>query len=228
MSEWLQLGLQDAASPLIEEIVLFHDLAIQLLIFILIGVACRIFDIIINKNSDQTMLEGQIVERVWTVLPALVLVLLGIPSLTLLYIMDESSFNRIRVKSIGHQWYWSYELSDFWGARGALRFDSFITKENSPVRLLDVDSRLVLPVGCQTRVLVTSGDVLHSWAVPRIGVKLDACPGRINQTNLLRHRVGLFFGQCSEICGANHSFMPIVLEVISSKDFKLWVLSQRE
>lgn len=223
MLDW-HLGIQDAASPLIEEMIAFHDLAMQLLIFILTGVGCAILDLIINGYTDRYLLEGQTVECAWTLIPAIILVQLCIPSLLLLYILDESSTRSLSIKTVGHQWYWSYEYSDFWGYNAQPEFDSFVEKSNvSSNRLLDVDSRLVLPMIAQVRVLITSADVLHSWTIPRIGVKADACPGRLNQVNVFSHRPGVFFGQCSEICGANHSFMPIAVEFVRRKDFKRWI-----
>lgn len=169
------------------------------------------------------MLEEHTIETVWTILPAVTLIFIALPSIRILYIIDESINSVITIKTIGHQWYWSYEYSDFLNAE----FDSYIipTKElpEDGFRLLDVDNRVVLPIGAQIRILVTSADVIHSWTIPRIGVKVDGTPGRLNQANFLLNRPGLIFGQCSEICGANHRFIPIVLERVEINQFADWL-----
>lgn len=169
------------------------------------------------------MLEEHTIETVWTILPAVTLIFIALPSIRILYIIDESINSVITIKTIGHQWYWSYEYSDFLNAE----FDSYIipTKElpEDGFRLLDVDNRVVLPIGAQIRILVTSADVIHSWTIPRIGVKVDGTPGRLNQANFILNRPGLIFGQCSEICGANHRFMPIVLERVEINQFADWL-----
>ena len=138
----------------------------------------------------------------------MVLVAIAIPSLRLLYIIDDIGTPSMTVKSVGHQWYWSYEYSDFFSSE----IDSYMVP--SPLRLLDCDNRLLLAAQTPIRVLVTSADVLHSWTVPVLGIKADAVPGRLNQLSLFRDRAGVFFGQCSEICGRNHRFIPIAVEVL--------------
>jgi len=167
------------------------------------------------------MLESQPLELFWTISPRLVLIFIGLPSIRLLYLLDETYKPSITLKTLGHQWYWSYEYSDFLN----IEFDSFIINEESinNARLLDVDNRTTIPINTQIRTLVTAADVLHSWTVPALGVKADAVPGRLNQVNFLVYRPGLFFGQCSEICGANHSFMPICIESINPKSFINWI-----
>jgi cytochrome c oxidase subunit 2 len=152
-----------------------------------------------------------------------VLLFIAFPSLRILYLLDEINNPSISIKTIGHQWYWSYEYSDF----NRIEFDSYIIPRNEikidGFRLLDVDNRVVLPINNQIRVLVTATDVLHSWTVPSLGVKIDANPGRLNQTNFYINRPGLYFGQCSEICGANHRFMPIVIERTPTNYFINWI-----
>lgn len=224
MISWTQLGLQDGRSPVIEEFIFFHDFANIILIFILSSVGIILMRSFFCRFFDTGLLEGQIIESIWTLVPAIILIQIAIPSLILLYILDENVFNRISVKTVGHQWYWSYEYSDYWGVNGVVEYDSYIKKDDNILRILDVDNRLVLPFNSNIRVLVTSSDVLHSWAVPSLGVKADACPGRLNQVKFLRYRPGIFFGQCSEICGANHSFIPIRVEFINSKDFSNWII----
>lgn len=154
-------------------------------------------------------MESQSVEFAWTALPCLVLVAIALPSLRLLYLIDDAGVPCMTIKSVGHQWYWSYEYSDIFDRE----IDAYMTP--SPYRLQDCDHRLLLPVHTPVRVLVTAADVLHSWTVPVLGIKADAVPGRINQLSLFSDRVGVYYGQCSEICGRNHRFMPIVTEVIT-------------
>ncbi len=222
MTSWAQVGLQDATSPIIEEFIFFHDFAMVVLVFILRTVGVVLGGVYFAPIINRGLLEGQTIECIWTLVPAVVLVHLAVPSLILLYIVDERALRGIRVKAVGHQWYWRYEYSDFWGANRIVEFDSYMSKD-SPRRLLDTDTRAVLPYGAHARISVGSADVLHSWTVPALGVKADACPGRLNQIKVLRHRPGIFFGQCREICGANHRFIPIGLEFVSSNDFVNWV-----
>lgn len=157
------------------------------------------------------LLNVNLLEIIWTMLPVVILIILAIPSLHLLYLIDEEINAKETVKAMGHQWYWSYE-------RALLQFDSYITKSDDLLKgefaLLEVDNRLFLPFNSCTRLFVSSTDVIHSWSMPSIGLKVDAVPGRLNQLNLFRDKPGVFFGQCSEICGANHSFIPIVVEII--------------
>lgn len=223
MMRWSQVQFQDARSPLIEEFLFFHDFVIINLVFILSGIGWLIVQTWLGRRLDTTLLEGQVLEGLWTTIPALVLVQIAVPSLLLLYSLDESADGVLRVKAIGHQWYWSYEYSGHRLNPEGVEFDSYMAPAaDSRVRLLDVDNRAVLPWGASVRVLVGSADVLHSWTVPRLGIKADACPGRLNQLKLLGHRPGLFFGQCSEICGANHSFIPIVVELVRVGDYLAW------
>lgn len=225
MATWSNLGLQDRASPLIEQLNFFHDHTLLILTIITVLVGYIIIILFFNNYTNRYLLHGQIIEIIWTILPAIILIFIAIPSLRLLYLIDEINNPIITLKTIGHQWYWSYEYSDFTN----LEFDSYIipTKEINlnRFRLLDVDNRIVLPINRQIRILVTAADVLHSWTIPALGVKIDATPGRLNQTNFLINRSRLFFGQCSEICGANHSFIPIVIERIPSSYFINWISS---
>jgi len=223
MSFWGQLGFQDAASPLIEELIFFHDHAMTILIIIISLVGYAAISLILNKYTCRSLVEGQQIETIWTIVPAFILIFLALPSLRLLYLLDEVGDCNLTLKSIGHQWYWSYEYSDFLN----IEFDSYIIPtsdlERGDFRLLEVDHRVVLPVGTDIRVLVTSADVIHSWTVPSLGVKADAIPGRLNQLSFCIKYPGIFYGQCSEICGANHSFMPIVVEAVPLDNFISWV-----
>lgn len=184
----------------------------------------------LGKHINQGLVEIQIVEWVWTLIPAVLLLQIALPSLLLLYMLDETVDRALTVKTIGHQWYWSYEYSDFWTVKRGqgLEFDSYIIPrvelERGIFRLLEVDNRTVLPAHTQVRVLVSSADVLHSWTVPSLGVKADAVPGRLNQLKFIIQRPGLYFGQCSEICGANHRFIPIVVERVNLNTFFNWVV----
>lgn len=222
MATWSNLNLQNGASPLIEQIIFFHDHTLIILIIITILVIYLILNLFFNKFINRFLLEGQIIELIWTILPAITLIFIALPSLRLLYLLDELNNPLITLKSIGHQWYWRYEYTDF----NNIEFDSYIINENNNLnifRLLDVDNRIILPINNQIRVLVTATDVIHSWTIPALGVKVDANPGRLNQTNFFLNRPGIFFGQCSEICGANHRFIPIVIERISIKNFIHWI-----
>lgn len=220
---WGQLSFQDACSPLIYELIEFHDYAITVIILIISFVRYGMLALSINSFSARDIFEAQEVETIWTILPAIILIFLALPSLRLLYLLDELEQPALTIKTIGHQWYWRYEYSDFLH----LEFDSYITPSEDlnlgDYRLLEVDNRAVIPLGLEIRTLVTAADVIHSWTVPSLGVKVDAIPGRLNQLSLLPIRTGVFYGQCSEICGANHSFIPIVLETVDKTAFINWV-----
>nr|YP_008963543.1 cytochrome c oxidase subunit II [Lycaena phlaeas]AFV13303.1 cytochrome c oxidase subunit II [Lycaena phlaeas] len=223
MATWSNINFQNSVSPLMEQIIFFHDHTLVILIMITILVSYMMLSLFFNKYINRFLLEGQMIELIWTILPAITLIFIALPSLRLLYLLDELNNPLITLKSIGHQWYWSYEYSDF----NNIEFDSYmINYEKSNInnfRLLDVDNRIILPMNNQIRIMVTATDVIHSWTIPSLGVKIDANPGRLNQTNLFINRPGIFFGQCSEICGANHSFMPIMIESISMKNFINWI-----
>nr|UPL65703.1 cytochrome c oxidase subunit II [Dalader distanti] len=225
MATWGNLGLQDAASPLMEQLIFFHDHTLMILLMITVLVAYIMISLTTNKFINRNLLEGQTIEFIWTTMPAVTLIFIALPSLHLLYLIDEVNKPMLTLKSIGHQWYWSYEYSDF----NNVEFDSYMkpTNElsNNEFRLLDVDNRVVLPMNTQIRVLVTAADVLHSWTVPALGIKIDAIPGRLNQGSFSISRPGLLYGQCSEICGANHSFMPIVIESVPTNKFIKWLNS---
>nr|ANJ70410.1 cytochrome c oxidase subunit 2 [Haliplus immaculatus] len=223
MATWSNLNLQDAASPLMEQLMFFHDHTLIILMMITILVGYLMLTLFFNNYINRNLLEGQMIEIIWTILPAIILIFIALPSLRLLYLLDEINNPLITLKSIGHQWYWSYEYSDF----KILEFDSYMIPinemKNTNFRLLDVDNHIILPFNSQIRILVTATDVLHSWTIPSLGIKIDATPGRLNQTNFFINRPGLFYGQCSEICGTNHSFMPIVIESIPSNLFINWI-----
>nr|AFG29107.1 cytochrome c oxidase subunit II [Limnia boscii]AFG29108.1 cytochrome c oxidase subunit II [Limnia sandovalensis] len=225
MSTWSMFGLQDSASPLMEQLTFFHDHTLLILVMITIMVSYIMGTLFFNNYVNRFLLHGQFIEIIWTILPAIVLLFIALPSLRLLYLLDEINYPSITLKSIGHQWYWSYEFSDFL----SVEFDSYMIPSNDlsvdGFRLLDVDNRVVIPMNSQVRILVTASDVIHSWTIPSLGVKVDGTPGRLNQTNFMVNRPGLFYGQCSEICGANHSFMPIVIESVPVNSFIKWINS---
>ena len=217
-----------------EELIFLHDFINMVLIFIIRFVGYIIIRIIYNKYININLLESQIIECIWTIIPAVILIQIAIPSLLLLYILDESVDSSLTLKVLGHQWYWSYEYTDFWSVSNntQIEFDSYIVPTNDLerriFRLLDVDNRTVVPFNVHVRMLISSADVLHAWTVPSLGVKADAVPGRLNQVKFVSQRPGIFFGQCSEICGANHRFMPIVIEIINSNSFLNWVVCIHE
>ncbi|NP_008793.1 cytochrome c oxidase subunit II (mitochondrion) [Hippopotamus amphibius] len=221
----LQLGFQDAVSPIMEELLYFHDHTLMIVFLISSLVLYIITLMLTTKLTHTNTMNAQEVETVWTILPAIILILIALPSLRILYMMDEINNPSLTVKTMGHQWYWSYEYTDY----EDLNFDSYMvpTSDLKPgdLRLLEVDNRVVLPMDVTVRMLISSEDVLHSWAVPSLGLKTDAIPGRLNQTTLMSTRPGLFYGQCSEICGSNHSFMPIVLELVPLQTFEKWTAS---
>nr|YP_009774839.1 cytochrome c oxidase subunit II [Lepisma saccharinum]QJA14862.1 cytochrome c oxidase subunit II [Lepisma saccharinum] len=223
MATWNQLGLQDAATPIMQQMTFFHDHTMLIIVMITVLVGYLLTSLLFNTYTNRYLLEGQLLETIWTILPAIMLVFIALPSLRLLYLIDEINQPAITLKVIGHQWYWSYEYSDFLPTE----FDSYMVPtnemKNNQFRLLDVDNRTILPINTDIRILITAADVLHSWAMPSMGLKADATPGRLNQVGMNAKRTGLFFGQCSEICGANHSFMPIVLETCPNQSFINWM-----
>lgn len=184
-----------------------------------------VYHFIHYKNPvPSTVVHGTTLEIVWTLIPALVLVVIAVPSFALLYSVDEIVDPALTVKVIGHQWYWSYEYSDYEKEDGSsIAFDSYMLPDDErqvgQLRLLEVDNRIALPVDTHVRLIITAADVLHCWTVPSFGVKRDACPGRLNQASVYVKRPGVFYGQCSEICGVNHAFMPIAVEAMSLKDY---------
>nr|YP_010610917.1 cytochrome c oxidase subunit II [Anatkina vespertinula]WAP91751.1 cytochrome c oxidase subunit II [Anatkina vespertinula] len=223
MSSWLTLSFQDAVTPIMEQLIMFHDHTMMIITMITVIVLYMMISLMINKMTNRLLLEGQFIELIWTILPAFMLIFIALPSLKILYLIEEINNPIVTIKAIGHQWFWSYEYSDF----KKIEFDSYMKPTNelelNDFRLLDVDNRIALPFNVNTRILVTSTDVIHSWTIPCMGLKIDASPGRINQGSLMISRPGLFFGQCSEICGSNHSFMPIVLESLNLNSFINWL-----
>ena len=220
---WSALNLQDIASPSIFHLTKFHDFAITIITIITILVGLNLFFTYYFKFTDRYLIENQTIELIWTIMPVFILIIIAIPSLTTLYMLDDPLKPNLTIKTIGHQWYWSYEYSDF----PNIEFDSYIkpTEDLSLIdtRLLETDNNLIIPIKTQIRIITTGADVIHSWTVPALGVKADAVPGRLNQIIFLVDRPGLYYGQCSEICGSNHSFIPIKIEATPINTFLNWV-----
>nr|YP_006303640.1 cytochrome c oxidase subunit II [Rafetus swinhoei]ADV42011.1 cytochrome c oxidase subunit II [Rafetus swinhoei] len=222
MAHPVQLGFQDAMSPIMEELLHFHDHTLMIVFLISTMVLYIITLMMTTKLTHTNTMNAQEVEIIWTILPAIVLITIALPSLRVLYLMDEINNPYLTIKAMGHQWYWTYEYTDYEN----LEFDSYMIPtqdlQKGHFRLLEVDHRMVVPMESPIRMLISAEDVLHSWAMPSLGVKTDAIPGRLNQTTFTTTQPGIFYGQCSEICGANHSFMPIVVESIPLKHFENW------
>ena len=231
------LYFQDSASPQMEALVELHDNIMYYLVAILLsvgwiqGAIIRNFESSRSPISNKYLNHGTLIELIWTITPALILVLIAFPSFKLLYLMDEVTDPSLSVLAEGHQWYWSYEYPDFLNSDGDfIEFDSYLVPESDlekgGLRMLEVDNRVILPEITHTRFIVTAADVIHSFAIPALGVKCDAYPGRLNQFSVLINRLGTFFGQCSEICGILHSSMPIVIDSISIEKFLSWLQEQ--
>ena len=233
-----QITFQDTASPVSEGIFELFDVVIFYLIVIVIAVIWALVAVIVRFNANKSPIthyfsHGTVLETVWTIAPALLLLSISFPSFKLLYLTDEVFSPSITIKAVGHQWYWSYEYSDFLNDDGeSIEFDSYMVPESDledgQLRLLDVDNNVVLPVDTNVRFIVSGGDVLHSFTVPSLGFKVDAIPGRLNQVSTIAEREGLFYGQCSEICGVMHAYMPICIEAVSPEKYLEWMESMSE
>jgi cytochrome c oxidase subunit 2 len=235
-AERWQLGLQDPATPIAEGMIYFHNYLMIFLIFIGAFVSWMLFCCIRDFMASDLIAPKifthlSLLEIVWTILPAFILLLIAVPSFTLLYSVDEIIDPWMTLKVIGNQWYWSYEYSDsILGFKYNTNFDSYMLADSDlskgAFRLLEVDNRIILPINTHIRLLVTAADVIHSWAIPSFGAKIDCCPGRLSQASLFIKREGVFYGQCSEICGVNHGFMPIVVKTVPVNKFLLWRISK--
>lgn len=223
-----QLGFQPAVTPVARDIHDLHDLLLTIIVAISLFVLALLVYVVLRFNEKNNPTPSRtshhtVIEVLWTVVPVLILVVIAIPSFKLLYFMDRTEKPEMTLKAIGHQWYWTYQYQD----HGNFTFDSLMvpTDQLQPGqrRLLEVDNRVVLPVDTNIRLLVTSEDVLHAWAMPAFGVKLDTIPGRLNESWFRIEREGVYYGQCSELCGVNHAFMPIAIEAVSKEAFQKWV-----
>jgi len=241
VAESWQIGIQDPATPYAEGMFFFHTFLVS--IFCIVGVlVCWILYYTLKHfrsrgtNKIEVFTHSSTLEIIWTFFPAIILLIIAIPSFSLLYSLDEIIDPEISLKIIGHQWYWSYEISDFSLINTDIEFDSYMLNVEDltlgSFRLLEVDNRVILPIKTHIRLLITAADVLHCWAIPSFGIKVDACPGRLNQASLFIKREGTFYGQCSEICGVNHGFMPIVVKAVSPDVYSKWgiekIMSQLE
>jgi len=216
------MGFQDVASPSMYGLIELHDHLIFYLIIVLVTVSWMLVRGMSAKNAIPYShhYHGHSLEFVWTLTPALILGAIALPSFRLLYLMDEIIEPQVTVKAIGNQWYWTYEYTDY---AEPVQFDSFLV--DGPVRMLNVDNYMVLPVDTSIRLLITATDVIHSFAVPSLGIKLDAIPGRLNSTGVMISRPGIFYGQCSELCGYLHGFMPIGIKAVSTDHYVDWLSS---
>lgn len=224
-----EMGMQPAATPVRDRIDDLHNELLIIITLITLFVLGLLLYVITRFNAKRHPVPSKtshnaLIEVVWTVVPVLILVIIAIPSFKLLYYMDRTQQADMTVKATGHQWYWTYEYPD----QGNLSFDSYMIPEEDAAktgkkRLLDVDNRIVVPVGATVRILITSTDVIHSWFVPSLGVQEYAVPGRVNESWMRIERPGVYYGQCNQICGVNHPFMPIAVQALPKADFDKWL-----
>nr|AKE49630.1 cytochrome c oxidase subunit II [Liposcelis nr. bostrychophila AZ] len=216
MIEWSNFYLPEGISPVMEQMTEFHDHAMMILFMILSFLTTVFMKTMVSKNYNYELTSSEMMEMIWTSFPIIVLLILAIPSIQVLFMMEELITPSLTIKIVGSQWFWSYEQSDFVN----FKLDSFMSKDMGIFRYMETDVPLILPFLTHVRLLITSSDVIHSWTVPSLGIKMDASPGRLNASPLFSFRSGYFYGQCSEICGVNHSFMPIKLVFVSQLKFK--------
>jgi cytochrome c oxidase subunit 2 len=228
-----QMGLQTAASPTMVSITEFHNLLLVIISYISVFVMVLLLFVLVRFNAKRNPVptkttHNTMIEVLWTAVPVMILVIIAIPSFKLLYFMDRTTEPDMTLKVIGHQWYWSYEYPD----HGNFTFDANMTfaedLEDKSLRMMATDNNVVLPVGKKVRLLVTADDVVHSWGVPALGVKLDTVPGRLNETWVEVDRPGMYYGFCSELCGVNHSYMPIAIKAVSEDEFNAWVETAKQ
>ena len=229
LSENWQLSFQEPATDLMSDIISFHSYILMpiitgisvLVLFLLLYIAFRF-----NSSKNQvasTTTHNAVVEILWTVIPVVLLIIIAIPSFRLLYVSETIPKSDLTIKAIGNQWYWSYEYPDY----GDIVFDANMLNDDElsdpKLRLLETDTQIVVPINKVVKLQITSNDVLHAWTIPAFGVKMDAVPGRLNETWFKANREGIFYGQCSELCGPKHAFMPINVKVVSETEFESWI-----
>ena len=229
LSENWQLSFQEPATDLMSDIISFHSYILMpiitgisiLVLFLLLYIAFRF-----NSSRNQvasTTTHNAVVEILWTVIPVVLLIIIAIPSFRLLYVSETIPKADLTIKAIGNQWYWSYEYPDY----GDIVFDANMLNDDElsdpKLRLLETDTQIVVPINKVVKLQITSNDVLHAWTIPAFGVKMDAVPGRLNETWFKANREGIFYGQCSELCGPKHAFMPINVKVVSDIEFEEWI-----
>ncbi len=226
-SPW-EIGLQEAGTPVMHDIIWFHNLLLYIITAIALFVLVLLATVVIrfNRNANPTpsrTTHNTLIEVAWTIVPVCILVFIAIPSFRLLFFEQNIPPADLTVKATGKQWFWSYSYPD----NGKFEFDSLMVDEKDlkpgQPRLLTVDNEMVVPVNKVVRVQTTGADVIHSFAVPSFGIKIDAVPGRLNETWFKATREGMYYGQCSELCGKNHAFMPITVHVVSEQEFTAWV-----
>jgi cytochrome c oxidase subunit 2 len=228
-----QLGFQEAVTPVMHQVVAFNDLLMMIITAIFIVVVALLFYTMYrfsakrNPEPSKTT-HNTIIEVIWTVIPIMILIVIAIPSFKLLYFQDRTVDAEMTIKAVGHQWYWTYEYPD----HDDLTFDALMIADedigDGQTRLLETDNRVVVPVGTNIRLLTTADDVIHAWAIPAFGIKIDATPGRVNESWFHVEKEGIYYGQCSELCGVYHGFMPIAVEVLSKEAFAAWLIEAKE
>jgi heme/copper-type cytochrome/quinol oxidase subunit 2 len=229
------LYFQDSASPLVEALIELHNYIMFFLVGILISVVWVMASILTNFNNNKFSYKylnhGTLIELIWTITPAIILILIAFPSFKLLYIIDDVTDPNMTIKVEGHQWYWSYEYSDFLNKEDeSISFDAYLVNESElesgRLRMLEVDNRVIVPELTHTRLNISATDVIHSLGCPALGIKCDAYPFKTNQFSVYSNREGTYYGQCSEICGILHSSMPVVIQSVSLEKFLIWLRSQ--
>nr|QDH52385.1 cytochrome c oxidase subunit 2 [Gordius sp. VVA-2019] len=223
MNPWHMVFLNDMISSSSEYLLLLHEFAMAYIVAITVMVMFMFITIITPKSYTLKSAHMNLTEFIWTVLPMVILMAMALPTVKILYSNEDAHWPDLTVKVMGAQWYWNYEYSDFEN----MNFDSYMTQQEDlttgKMRLLDTDNHLILPYKIMTRLIISSNDVIHSFALPQFSMKMDAIPGRLNQMFILPNKPMITYGQCSEICGVNHSFMPICLEAISTDNFLKWI-----
>jgi cytochrome c oxidase subunit II len=222
-----QIGFQPSASPMMEDITRMHNLLLVIIASVALIVSALLSYVIVRFRASRNPIPSKtshhtLLEVIWTMIPVVILIIIGIPSLKLLFLTEKDQDAKMTVKAIGHQWYWSYEYPEH-----KITFDSYMIEDKDlkpgQIRLLSVDHPIIVPINTTVRILIASQDVLHSFAVPSLGIKKDAVPGRVNETWLRIKKEGDYYGQCSELCGEKHGFMPIHVKVVSQKDYDNWI-----
>ncbi|PCJ29786.1 MAG: cytochrome c oxidase subunit II [Rickettsiales bacterium] len=226
-----QLYLQEAATPVMEELTAFHDFMMIIITGVTLFVFFLIIYVVLRFNAKANPVPAKFssnltVEIAWTLIPVIILIIIAVPSFRILKMAEHTPDSDVTVKVVGSQWFWTYSYPDH-----GIEFDSYMIQDEDllpgQLRLLEVDNRIIVPQGKVVKFLITAADVIHSFAVPALGIKLDAVPGRTNETWAKIDKIGVYYGQCSELCGVNHGFMPIAVEVVSQKDYDIWVESAK-
>lgn len=227
-----QIGFQESASPVMDKIISLHNTLLIVISVVAVLVAGLLLFVVFRFRAQRqpqpsTTTHNTVLEIVWTLIPVVILGIIAVPSIKLLHFMDKTEKADLTLKVIGHQWYWEYEYPDH-----QLNFNSYMMTTDqlgkNNLRLLDVDQEVVLPIETNVRILVTSTDVLHSWAMPAFGIKQDAVPGRLRETWVRINKEGTYYGQCSELCGQGHGFMPIKVRAVKKAEFTQWLANHQQ